>query len=106
MNVRRIWYWFAVSAAGGNVLAAAYVAATMNQPTHVAAHMLVAGAFGVAASRIRHRWQRERAEKLEDPDEKVLMLQENVSDLERELYETRQRLEFADQLLKTKKPEE
>ena len=105
MLPRRLWFWLAASASAGNALAAVYVATMMNgSAMHVFGHVVIAGLFGLGAKKIASGPRRGREVEAQH-DEQVLMLQENLSDLERELHETRQRLEFADQLLKNKKEE-
>ena len=98
-------YFFCVAAAAGNLLAAVYTASMADgTPIHVFAHVALAGIFGLAARQLgRAPRGRHSDDDIEDKhEEEVLMLHENMSDLERELQETRARLEFADQLLKNK----
>ena len=98
---RRFWFKFAVIAAVANVGFGVY-ASVVDEPVHAFVHGALAVIFGVWASFMR----RERV--TEDPAEvkNVMMLEDNVSDLERQLHETQQRLDFADQLLKKRPPTE
>jgi hypothetical protein len=93
---RKFWFKFAVVAAVANVGFGLY-ASVVEEPVHAFVHGALAVIFGVWASFM----SREKPV-AQDPAEvkKVMMLEDNLSDLERQLHETQQRLDFADQLLK------
>ena len=50
-------------------------------------------------------FRREQSPRAIQSDDQVALLQANVSELESELQQTRERLEFTDQLLKNKTPD-
>src|SRR5688500_9291182 len=98
---RRFWFKFAAIAAVANEGFGLY-ASVVEEPVHAFVHGALAVIFGVWASFMRH----ERV--VEDTVEvkKVTMLEDNLSELERQLHETQQRIDFADQLLKKRSSKE
>jgi hypothetical protein len=73
-----------------------------NEVMHGLAHGAFAVGFGLWARYLKST-DRGAERRVEQPD-RVELLQNDLSDLERELQETRARLDFADQLLKKKPP--
>ena len=99
MDMRSVWYKVAIVLTGINVLGVAYAAVMMEVP-HAALHVVLAGAFGYWARRLR--------EQTPEVDEAALLnqnLADQVIDLHRQLSETQQRLDFADQLLSKRQKE-
>jgi hypothetical protein len=99
---RALWYPIAVIVAGLNVAGAVY-AYVLDEPVHAFVHTAIVVTFGMAALYLRQR--REQAPRAIERNDNVEMLQANLSQLESELQHTRERLEFADQLLKKKSPD-
>lgn len=83
-------------------LAGGIFAYLTSEPMHGFVHGAAAVGFGLWA---RYLWQRPAVSErqVQQPD-KVQMLEADLSELERELKETQDRLDFADQLLKKKQP--
>lgn len=93
------WYPIAILVVVINTAGGFYAYLT-GEPFHAFAHGVAAVGFGLWARYLKQTSaQRERA--VAAPD-KVEMLEANLSELERELWETQKRLDFADQLLKNK----
>ena len=96
-------FWFAVSL-GAIVLnvAGAVFAYVNSEPVHAFVHGAAAFGFALLAVNLRPRARTApaRAGSARDPQ----LLEADLSELERELLETRQKLDFADQLLKNKPP--
>lgn len=91
---RAFWFPVAVGLAVINAAGAVY-ALYMSEPVHAFAHGALVAGFLLWA-----RYLRSTSPRPERQAEKVEMLEANLSDLERQLSETQQRLDFADQLLK------
>ncbi|HET9440901.1 MAG TPA: hypothetical protein VFO52_12055 [Longimicrobiales bacterium] len=83
-------------------LAGGIFAYLTSEPMHGFVHGAAAVGFGLWA---HYLWQSPAAgeRQIAQPD-KVKMLEADLSELERELKETQERLDFADQLLKKKQP--
>lgn len=98
---RSIWLPIAVVAVVINVAGGIYAYLT-SEPMHGFAHGALAVGFGLWA---RHLWLSPTpgVQRVERPD-RVELLEADLSELERELRETQERLDFADQLLKKKPP--
>lgn len=99
---RRVLFWIAIAIVVINVAGGIYAYMT-NEPMHAFVHGALAFGFGLWARHLATGAP--KARHVAQPD-KVEMLQADLSDLERELQETRERLEFTDQLLKNKPPRE
>ena len=101
MFKRGLWYPIAVAALAINVAGGIYASLT-SEPIHAFVHGALAIGFGLWVWNMR---QGSHASQLQsDRQDKVELLQADLSELERELQETRDRLDFADQLLKKKPP--
>lgn len=102
MGMKRAFlYPLAIIVAGLNVAGAVY-AYVQGERMHAFVHTAIVVTFGMAALYLRQR--REQAPRAIERNDNVEMLQANLSELESELQQTRERLEFADQLLKNKPP--
>lgn len=101
MTLKRALFAFAVAAVVLNVAGGVYAYLT-SETMHGLVHGALAVGFGLWA---RHLWisPEPRERYVEQPD-KIQMLEADMSELERELRETRERLDFADQLLNKKPP--
>ena len=99
---RALWYPVVIVVAGLNVAGAVW-AYVMDEPVHAFVHTAIVVTFGMAALYLRQR--REQAPRAVAQQDKVEMLQANLSEHESELQQTLERLEFADQLLKNKPPQ-
>ena len=98
---RKFLFRAAVVLVGINVAGGIYAYMT-NEVMHGLVHGAFAVGFALWARYLKSTAvQSER--RVEQPD-RVELLQNDLSDLERELQETRARLDFADQLLKKKPP--
>jgi hypothetical protein len=89
-----IWYPIAAVLSAVNLVAVG-LAAGAAEPWHATAHTALALAFGLWAQRLRQRKEpggSERQERLE-------ILEDDVSNLRQELSETQERLDFAERLL-------
>ncbi len=93
--------WFAVGVVVIN-LGGGIFAYLTDEPMHGFVHGALALGFGLWANHLRQT-PAQRPRSVETPD-KVELLQADLSELERELRETQQRLDFADQLLRNKPP--
>jgi hypothetical protein len=96
-------FWFAV-AVGATVLnvGAAIYAFVLSEPVHAFLHG--AGAFGFALLAVYLRPRSSSALPRVAEADRTQLLEADLSQLERELRETRERLEFTEQLLKNKPP--
>lgn len=98
---RKLWLAIAIGLAGLNA-AGGMFALAMGQARHALAHGVLLIGFAMWARYLR----RQRPPAAPEPDARVELLEANLSELEQQLTETRERLEFADQLLRQrKKPE-
>ena len=98
---RRIWLPIAIVGVVINVAGGSY-AYLGSEPMHAFIHGAFAVGFGIWAQYLR-RGPSQSDRQVAAPD-KVELLEANLSELERELVETREKLDFADQLLKNKPP--
>lgn len=99
---RAVWFPIAIGVVVINVAGGIYAYLT-SEPMHAFLHGVFAVGFGLWALHLRRAPdQADRPADLQD--RKVAMLEADLSELERELRETRERLDFADQLLKKKPP--
>ncbi|MGQ0814020.1 MAG: hypothetical protein ACT4O1_06095 [Gemmatimonadota bacterium] len=99
MNIKRaVWFPIAVGLIVINAAGAVY-ALVMSETMHAYVHGAILVGSVLWARYLRH----EPPRRDERQDHKVEMLEADLSDLERQLSETQQRLDFADQLLKQKK---
>jgi hypothetical protein len=96
-------FWFAVSVGAVILnLAGAIYAYLGGESMHAFAHGAAAFGFSLLAFNLRpHGPVAMRSVKAPD---RTQMLEADLSELERELEETRKKLDFADQLLKNKPP--
>lgn len=95
---RKFWFRVAIAVVVINVLGGVFAYLT-NEPMHGFTHGALAIGFGLWARYLREQSDRSEEDfRVERPD-KVELLEASVDDLERELHETRKRLDFADQLL-------
>jgi hypothetical protein len=98
---RALWLPIAIGVVVINLAGGVYAYLT-SEPMHAFVHGAIAVGFALWARHLYHgSEQRER--QLERQD-RVQLLEANLSELERELSETQERLDFADQLLKKKPP--
>lgn len=96
-------FWFAIAVAATVLNAGGALFASVNsEPMHAFVHIAAAFGFGLLAAYLRRRRVPE-APRVAEAD-RTQLLEADLSELERELRETRERLEFADQLLKNKPP--
>ena len=95
---RAVLFWIATAAAALNVAGGIYAYMT-NEPMHAFAHGAFAVGFVLWARHLKTSVP--KPQQVAQPD-RVEMLQADLSDLERELQETRERLKFSDELLKNK----
>lgn len=95
MSIRmRPLAWFAAALSGVNVLGTAFAAA-MGEPWHAALHVGLAAGFGAWAQRLRRKQLAATAPGVET-------LEAELSDVQRELLETREDLDFAERMLAEK----
>jgi hypothetical protein len=87
-----LWQPIAIVLSGINLLAAGFALGT-SEPWHGAAHVGLALAFGAWAQRLRRRIG------AGDSQDRLELLESEMSDLHRELSETQERLDFAERLL-------
>jgi hypothetical protein len=85
-------------------LAGGIYAYLTNEPMHAFAHGAAALGFGLLARHLLSSKPVARTVQRSADQEKVELLEADLSQLERELRETQARLDFADQLLKNKPP--
>jgi hypothetical protein len=98
------WYLIALAVVVINVAGGIFAYLT-SEPIHGFVHGAFALGFGLWARHL-HGGSKQgapRTEPRQQPD-RVEMLEADLSEVERELRETRARLDFADQLLKNKPP--
>jgi hypothetical protein len=98
---RGAWYPISIAVIVINVAGGIYASLT-SEPVHAFLHGAFAVVFGFWAWHLRQ--QSEHSEKQVGGQDKVQLLEANLSQLERELRETQDRLDFADQLLKKRPP--
>jgi len=96
--MRRVLFWAAAAATVLNVLGVGY-AAFVAEPMHAVVHTVLALVFGLAAAALR-----EPAPHVTIPDARVNVLEDHISELQRQLDEKQEGLDFAEQLL-AKRPE-
>lgn len=94
MASNRAGFWVVIAIIVINVAGGIYASLT-DEPMHAFAHGALAVGFGLWARYLRTA----RACEVEQPA-RVEMLEDDVSELQRQLMETQERLDFADQLLK------
>lgn len=97
-------FWFAASL-GATVLnvGGAVYAFLMSEPIHAFLHGAAGFGFGLLSFNLRPRWTSSGVRAVPEA-ERTRLLEADLSELERELRETRERLDFAEQLLKNKPP--
>ena len=96
-------FWFAIAVAATVANAGGAIFASVNsEPMHAFVHIAAAFGFGLLAAYLRPR-SLPAPPRVQNAD-RTQLLEADLSELERELRETRERLEFADQLLKNKPP--
>jgi hypothetical protein len=95
MTFKRALYPIAVVATGINVAGGA-LAAIAAEPLHAAVHVALALAFGVWALRLR------KVRAAEVPHSRVEVLEDEVTNLQRQLTEKQEGLDFVEQLLKNR----
>lgn len=93
MIPRSFWFWAAYAAAAANAAFGIY-AAVIREPMHAFIHGAIAVTFGVIGVTLKRR------RSVRHVREDQVLLEESVTDLERQLAETQARLDFADQLLR------
>lgn len=98
---RTVWFWIAVGAVVFNAGFGIY-ASVVEEPMHAFVHGAIALSFGLLALHLRSAAVPSERQ-VERPDQ-VELLEADLSELERELRETQDRLKFADQLLQNKPP--
>jgi hypothetical protein len=87
-----IWKPIAIILSAGNLVAVGFAAGAA-EPYHAAVHAALALAFGLWAQRLRPvRGTGDREERLGE-------LEADVSDLQRQLTETQERMDFAERML-------
>jgi acyl-coenzyme A thioesterase PaaI-like protein len=91
---RGVGFWIVVAVVVINVAGGIYASLT-DEPMHAFVHGALAVGFGLWARYLRTA----RVREVERPA-RVEMLEDDVSELQRQLMETQERLDFADQLLK------
>lgn len=102
MNFKRaLWYPIAIGVVVINLAGGVYAYLT-SEPVHGFLHGAFAVGFAIWARHLRQGTQ--QSERLSDRPDKVELLEADLSQLERELKETQERLDFADQLLRNKPP--
>lgn len=95
------WYPISIGVVVINVAGGVY-ASLSSEPMHAFIHGAFAVGFGLWAWHLRQ--SSERSDRQIEHQDKVQLLEADLSELERELRETQERLDFADQLLKKKPP--
>jgi hypothetical protein len=90
----RIWYPIAGVLSAVNLVAVA-LAAGAAEPLHATTHTALAVAFGLWAQRLRQK----KAGEAMEPQERLEVLEADVSDLRQELTEAQERLDFAERVL-------
>jgi hypothetical protein len=98
---RALWYPIAMGAVVINVAGGAYASLT-GEPIHAFVHGAFAVGFAIWAWHLKPGSRQSDRRVLRQ--DKVELLEADLSELERELRETQARLDFADQLLKKRPP--
>ena len=105
MNTTTIkWILFAVAVAWTVInVAGLGMAVAAGEPWHGTIHAVLALGFGYAALRLRQPWRKQKERELE-ADPLIYELEDEISELRKELSRTQEGLDFAEQLLVKKVP--